>query len=341
MIEYTKLKNNDRKVLRDILPLPKPFTLLIEPSSLCNFKCVQCFQSIPGTDFSTSRTNMDMDCFNRIIDDMKQWKGDKLKVLKLAMYGEPLVNPNFAEMLRIAREADIAERIETTSNVSLLTGDISEKLVEYGMDYIRVSIYSPLQEKHAKVTQNDIDIHKIHDNLQKLQQIKRDAKKDRPFVAVKMLDTFNKEENDLFLKLYGDVADELYIDQPHNWIAHEDKSFIKSLYNEDTEKAESLLAENSEKRIACSMPFFTLGIRSNGDIAPCCIDWPGSTTLGNVYHDNLQQLWQGEKMYDFWKMQLEDRKNENKSCRNCEVFASRYYTRDNIDGFPVEKLHFN
>ena len=38
------------------------------------------------------------------------------------------------------------------------------------------------------------------------------------------------------------------------------------------------------------------------------------------------------------KMQLENRKESNSSCRNCYVCHSSYYTRDNIDGFPVEKL---
>ena len=40
MLKYTQLKNANRQNLRDVLPLGKPFTLLVEPSSLCNFKCI-------------------------------------------------------------------------------------------------------------------------------------------------------------------------------------------------------------------------------------------------------------------------------------------------------------
>ena len=43
-------------------------------------------------------------------------------------------------------------------------------------------------------------------------------------------------------------------------------------------------------------------------------------------------------MFEFRKMQLEDRKDENESCRNCAVYLSDHYTLDNVDGFPVEKL---
>ncbi len=42
-------------------------------------------------------------------------------------------------MLRIAKEANIAERIETTSNASLLTEEFCRELVLYGLDYLRVS----------------------------------------------------------------------------------------------------------------------------------------------------------------------------------------------------------
>jgi hypothetical protein len=41
MIKYTELKSTNRQNLMEVLPLAKPFTVLIEPSSLCNFRCIQ------------------------------------------------------------------------------------------------------------------------------------------------------------------------------------------------------------------------------------------------------------------------------------------------------------
>lgn len=338
MISYSKLKDQSRKILREVIPLKKPFTLLIEPSNLCNFKCIQCFQSISNENrFSRNKKNMTMECFQKILNNMKSWDGDKIKVLKLSLYGEPFMNPNFCEMLRIAKEADIAERIETTSNVSLLNEEICKKLVEHQLDYIRVSIYSSIQEQHIKITNNNIDINKIHENLAILQRIKKMMNSEKPFVAVKMLDTFS-EENEAFLKMYKDVADEIYIDQPHNWIPYEDKNFIDCLYECDSEKVKNNLEKQKSKKYACTMPFFTLAVRSNGDVSPCCIDWVGDTIIGNVLEETLPDIWKGNKMYEFWKMQLENRKDENNSCRKCEYYLSEYYIRDNVDGVSIEKL---
>jgi len=86
------------------------------------------------------------------------------------------------------------------------------------------------------------------------------------------------------------------------------------------------------------LPFFTLAVRSNGDVSPCCIDWIGGTNIGNVIEQTLKDVWHGDRMFEFRKMQLENRKDENESCRHCEFYLSNYYTRDNIDGLPVDKL---
>ncbi len=340
MIEYTQLKNHERKNLREVIPLQKPFTLLIEPSNYCNFRCVSCFQSLRGENYiSRNRASMSMDIYDKIISQLQGWGGDKLKVLKLSLYGEPFTNPHFSEMLRKAREADIAERIETTTNASLLTEQLCRDLVGYGIDYIRVSIYGGSQRRYEEVTGcPNADMEAIRNSLKRILEYKRAAGSERPFVSAKMLDTYGPE-NEEFLEKFTEAADEVYIDKPHNWIATEEKSFIGSLY---TQEQQEKLREDSSRfmsgRIACTMPFTTLAVRSNGDVSPCCIDWSGGTNLGNIHEETLQEIWNGDKMYEFRKMQLENRKQENESCRNCEFYKNDYYIRDNIDGFPVEKL---
>src|SRR5664279_735536 len=107
MIKYTELKSTNRQNLREILPLRKPFTVIVEPSSHCNFRCIQCFQSIKGDSYFTrNRANMPMDRFLRVLGQLRVWPGPRVKVLKLSLYGEPLVSPDFPVMLRLAREAD-------------------------------------------------------------------------------------------------------------------------------------------------------------------------------------------------------------------------------------------
>lgn len=338
MLKYTDLKQTNRQNLMDALPLHKPFTVLIEPSSLCNFRCIQCFQSIKTDSyFIKNRSNMPMHRFQRIIEQLQAWPGPKAKVLKLSLYGEPLVNSEFCEMLRLAREADIAERIETTTNASLLSPEIAEQLVDNQLDYARVSIYASDQIKHRDVTGSDMDIHKIHENLRVLQGIKKNKGSVKPFVSCKMLDSYG-EENELFIGMYQDVADEIYIDKPHSWIKVDGADFITSYYKDDMKVVTDDLENNSTRRIACPMAFTTMAVRSNGDTSPCCVDFIGGTNLGNIDESTLQEIWNSDNWYDFQKMQLENRKHENYACARCDIYLNDHYTRDNIDGFPVAKL---
>ena len=338
MIPFTKLPATDRQNLMELLPLPKPFTVLIEPSSRCNFRCVQCFQSLKTESyFSKNRMNMPMARFLRVIEQLKNWEGPKLKVLKLCIYGEPLLNPDFCEMLRIANEADIAERIETTTNASLLSPNIAEKLVEYGLDYARVSIYSPDQKMHEEVTGSNIAIAEIHENLRILQEIKKQSGSEKPFVSAKMLDTYG-EANERFLSMYRDVTDEVFIDKPHSWIKTGDADFLKNYYRNGMAAAADDFRRHSTKRIACPMAFTTMAVRSNGDVSPCCVDFIGGTNLGSIDSGSLKEIWRSDPWYEFQKMQLEDRKRENPSCARCDFYLNDHYIKDNIDGFDIQKL---
>ncbi len=338
MLKYTELKCTNRQNLMEALPLSKPFTLLVEPSSLCNFRCVQCFQSIEDSSYFTkSRGSLPMTRFRLVMNNLQAWTGPKIKVLKLSLYGEPLVNPHFCEMLRIAREADVAERIETTTNASLLSREIAEKLVEYQLDYARVSIYASDQAKHQAITGSRIKIETIQENLRILQEIKKRKGSEKPFVSCKMLDAYS-DENEQFISLYQNIADEVYVDKPHSWIKVDNANFIRNYYKDSVDSAIADLKRSSTQRIACPMPFTTMAIRNNGDVSPCCVDFIGGTNLGNVNERSLQEIWNSDPWYEFQKMQLENSKHNNFSCARCDIYLSDHYTRDNIDGFPVAKL---
>ena len=134
--------SHDRKLLRDKVPLSKPWYLFIEPTNLCNFRCLSCIHGSENTrnDLAPLR-HMEMGLYKKLICELQEWDGPRLKLLRLAVLGEPLMNSEFCDMVRIAKEANVAERVDTFSNGSILTEEVSGKLIEYGLDVIRFSIY--------------------------------------------------------------------------------------------------------------------------------------------------------------------------------------------------------
>jgi len=338
MLPFSGLRQQPRRNLREVIPLEKPFSLTIDPCSLCNFRCLQCLHGDGESRKLFDLRMMTREHFEGLIDDLRAWRGPKLKVIKLYNCGEPLMNREFTEMLRYAKAADVAERIDLTSNCSLLTPEVSEKLVEYGLDYLRVSIYSPLQEEHERITRSSISVDTIYDNLRRLREVRQKRGAVKPFVAAKMFESLSDEENRLFLEKYPAVADEVFLEQLHNFTDAEGSDYLGAYYGDRKEEALRRTGPAPPAKKACPWPFMTLTVQSNGDVLVCCVDWAGHTRVGSIFESSLREIWEGETLYEFRKMHLESRRHENESCRGCATYLTDGFTVDNVDGVPVEQL---
>ena len=191
---------SDRKVLKDILPLNKPLCISIEPTNLCNFKCVMCFHgNNEYAEEAKPLRNMNMECFYKILNDIKNWNGkEKIKLIKLYSLGEPLLHPNICEMVKAIKEADICEMIEITTNASLLSEKISKKLVEYGLDVLRISVYGADDEHMTEITKSSFKPADIIQKVDFLKKYRNEIGSNKPVIIAKMLNTYS-DENDKFI----------------------------------------------------------------------------------------------------------------------------------------------
>ena len=339
MSQFTII-SHDRKPLRELLPLHKPLSLFVEPTNLCNFRCAPCVHGSDNTrnDLKPLR-NMEMSLYKKIIRELQEWDGPKLKLLRLALLGEPFVNSEFVDMVRIAKEANIAERVDTFSNGSLLTEAVSAKLIDYGLDVIRFSIYAADSKHHYEVTRTKCDVEKIRYNIKMLRDMRDERGKTAPYIFVKMFDTYS-DENNRFFELYHGIADEMGLEKVHNATNYSGNNLVNMYYN-DREKEQQVNQEYTNSlnngRITCSRPFMAMVINNIGDCLMCTHDPAKGTKIGNSYESTLQELWSGNKMFEFRKMLLENRKRENRICANCDWFKL-FPEEDNVDEFPVERL---
>lgn len=168
------LYQNNRRMLKDCLPLTLPLCVGIEPTNLCNFKCVMCYHgNNEYAEEAKPLKNMEWDIFLKVLSDLKNWTddaGEKIKLLKLYDLGEPLLHPRFCDMLKAVKDADVAEQVEITTNASLLTREISEKLVEHGLDIIRISVYGIEEERNRQITKSNYTPSDIWENVRFLHE---------------------------------------------------------------------------------------------------------------------------------------------------------------------------
>ena len=106
-----------------------PITMDVEPTTGCNFRCTMCQVSSP--DFKAN--NMELSTFIKFINDNKQ-----LIKIKLQGMGEPLVNKNIYEMIKIAKQNGIATEI--ICNGSMLNKKNISKLLKNSLAKLTISI---------------------------------------------------------------------------------------------------------------------------------------------------------------------------------------------------------
>jgi hypothetical protein len=267
-----KIVSHDRRSLRGMLPLHKPLSLFVEPTNLCNFRCAPCVHGSENTrnDLKPLR-HMETSLYKKLIRELQVWEGPPLKLLRLAVLGEPFVNPDFCEMVRIAKEAGVAERVDTFSNGALLTEETAERLIEYGLD--------------MEVTKTTCSVEAIRDNIKRLREMRDDLGKSTPYIFVKMFDAYSTE-NDRFFDLYRGIADEIGLEKVHNATNYSGNDLVRMYYHDgDKEKRsnqEYVQALNKD-RIACPRPFIAMVMNNVGDCLMCTNDPAKGTTIGNAY----------------------------------------------------------
>ena len=335
--KYIELKNQRRK-LSDIIPLKMPFTLFVDPTNWCNFKCSFCPRNFD--DFSTyagSFQHMNLDLFGKVMKDLKVFDS-KLKVLRLFYLGEPLLCPDFLKMLQMAIQYDIAQRIEISTNASLLTPAMSQTILDIakgysGIIYLRFSIYSVLAGKNKKITKSLISVDDIRNNIRVLQDLRDKQKITNVITYAKMLNTFDNE-NQQFIDLYKGIVDEVEIEQPMNWSGDGNRNLLQD-YN--AEEIASIRTLDMPK--VCAYPFHTLAIQSNGDVVCCSVDWSRKTYVGNVEQESLIEIWQGERLKKLRLLHLEGKRFLNDACKNCEKLpCGEAYKLDDLDAVLPEVL---
>lgn len=338
-MSHFKLISKNRQNLLSLLPLKKPLSMFIETTNICNFRCSVCIQGNEETrkDLAPFK-HMDFDVFKKIIDEIKAWEGAKLKLLRLAFHGEPFMQKDFAKYAKYAVDAGVSEKVDTFSNASLMDKKQADAILDSGIDAIRFSIYSVINQRHKEVTRRDTTVETIRDNILYLKEERQRRNLDKPFIFVKAFDNYN-EENDIFFSMYEDIADRVDLEKVHNATKYKDLDLINKYY--DDEKIEKENKENFSshlhKFIACPRPFMSMVINVHGNALMCTLDAPSYTKVGNIHEESISELWKNINAFNFRKMQLEGRKEENILCKNCDWFKL-FPQEDCVDGFPVERL---
>jgi MoaA/NifB/PqqE/SkfB family radical SAM enzyme len=248
---------------------------------------------------------MDLKLFKNILGQIKNYA----KVIQLYWMGEPLMNKNLFDKIRLCKN-DTQAKVIISTNGSLLNDGNIISLLESGVDKIIVSMDA--------ATNNDI-----------YSNIRKGGNLDRLNNSVEKLIAENKKRNKKvaiflqFIQLYENESQkEAFLNR---WSKFDCMTNLSCLYSwcnqmpELSEKSPFLSPMIGTERVACSDLWFKACIRFDGEVSLCCFDWNNSVSLGSLENDNLRTIWNNKLIN-----QIRSEHRENKFirlCYKCDAWA--------------------
>lgn len=318
--------DENRLLLKEVVPLDTPFTLFISPSQLCNFKCHYCAHSLP---LETKRKegfvskNLEWATFQKIVTQAKVFP-NKFKRILLTGLGEPLMNPNISKMVQVLKESKVSDNLEIFTNASYLTEKLSTNLINSGLTKLRISIQGTDANKYYKNCGLKIDF----DTLVKEIKYFFENSRNKCSVYIKIIEEELEDEKDRdkFFHIFENICDEIFVE---NLVKAQP---LMGDYNNTIRETKTFFGEKAENRKVCPYIFYTLQIDSEGNCFPCPpLSLPKNFSLGNINTQVLTEIWNGEKHQKLMFSHLLKDGNKCELCKTCVNYLCFTPKEDDLD----------
>jgi hypothetical protein len=240
-----------------------PEQIRIENTTRCNAACTIC----PREKLTRPQGTMPLGDFRRLID---QCDPALLKDLHLQGFGEPLLDPEFVNKIKYAREKLPRTRLFFVTNASLLKGDMAKGIIGSGADKIKVSFYGVTAAKYESI-HRPLKFNEVRKNILEFLRLRKELGARRPKLSVKFIGSLPE----MFLFAL-------------RWMGRTKVEFSR-VHNYGTGRNYNA-SGNGGKRVCPMVSRPIMQILWNGDVVPCCYDFNGEYVIGNALSEGLKEV---------------------------------------------------
>ncbi|MDC0065522.1 SPASM domain-containing protein [Verrucomicrobia bacterium] len=274
-----------------------PPYLQIEPASICNYRCVFCYQA--NEDFSRKESEhmgvMSLDTYQSVVDQVE----GRVQFISLASRGEPLICKDLPAMLEYSRGKFLNLKLNTNASLlnekrchDLLNGAI--RTLVFSADAAEEPLYSQLRVRGS--------LDRVLRNIEMFQKIReRDYPEARILTRVSgvMVDE-SMQDMDSMQKLWGGLVDQISFVAYNPW---------ENIYK----------AEPSGVDAPCSDLWRRIFVWYDGKVNPCDTDYESTLKIGLTPQSSVSEIWCSKDYDELRKIHLEQRRMEKEPCRRCVV----------------------
>jgi len=302
-----------------------PTQAQIEVTNRCNLTCTMC----PRDHFNLPKEDMSDEVFKKIVSRLKG-----VTQLTLTGWGEPLCHPRIFEMISYCKAQGY--QVKLTTNGTLLTSAMRQKVIASGLDEISISLESIRQVSEMG--------HSTRDVLSHVEGLMQERQKGVPAVTLQSTLHRGKGEDIYEIILCGkklgvdrinlgrlDVRLNGNLKRPsaqeERTILHEADRLSRELgirvdsiqyaLFHGLERATYKILKSSLHCFGkyCLRLYDYVYITQKAEVTPCC-GMP-RYGVGNLFQKELQEIWRGGDFKHF-------REHHSRICGRCDLWKTRY-----------------
>ena len=280
-----------KKILDDYPPY-----LQIEPSSVCNYRCVFCFMTDNTFNKKSSghMGHMKLELFKEIIDQVE----GKIEFLSLASRGEPMINPKISEMLNYTVGKFLNLKINT--NASLLNEEKIHAILSGGVKTLVISADAADKNLYKKLRVNG-ELDKVLKNLELFNEIKEKKYSNSKIITrVSGVKFSDDQKFDDMKNFWGGLVDQVAFVDYNPWENNYEK-------------------EKNNISKPCSDLWRRMFVWWDGKTNPCDVDYKSNLSVGTFPQQSIEDLWNSTYYSKYRKLHLEKKRIDLVPCSSCSV----------------------
>lgn len=294
-------------------PCP-PIVFQVELTNHCPMRCEMC----PRTNRMTRPLGyMDKAMYVRVIEQA----AETTSKIFLHHFGDSLVHPDIGEFIRYAASRNVSTYL--SANPVLLTSPRIRALVDNGLDELVLSLDGVTSETSTRVRgKAAANVELAEKRVKALLEYRRAVDASKPYVIMQMVrQRQNLHETDAWLAKWRAVEgiDRVKVKSYITWDGRDDA--IERL-RPDPRRA--------SRPVVCDKPWTSVTVLWDGTVVPCCFDFDGLMSLGELGRESLDKIWRGERARRLRRAHRDDDLAEIALCARCK----------DKEGYPVRKWYY-
>ena len=289
----------------------KPMTISFEPTTACNLRCPECPSGLRS--FTRETGNLKQDFFSSTIEQLHK----DLLYLIFYFQGEPYINPDFLNMVKLASDKKIYTI--TSTNGHFLNDKNAKKTIESGLDRLIISVDGTSQDTYENYRKEG-NLETVLQGARNVVKWKKKLKSKTPHIIFQFLVVKPNEHQ--IPEIY-ELAEEIGIDEVKLKTAQvyeyeNGNPLIPDLDQYSRYKKESDGTYSLKNKLSndCWKLWHACVITWDGMVVPCCFDKDASHQLGDLKEQSFSDIWESES-YNTFRSKLVKGRQEIDICTNC------------------------